>query len=171
LCKIIAERVELKAAIEAKNYEKIDKFIIEIPRLKFIYNLNNNSALTEAINLKKFDVFYYLKSLGCRGEICEDVLQKLSQEEKEQAVKQATNQRKINVQKAQLNINNSVLLLSKRSLIHNYKVSKEEDLEYRKLIMKWFEDIRKIAPELINVAAFCEHLKIIFDFESDSVSF
>jgi len=171
LSKITADRVDFKALIETENYNKINKFIADNSRLKFIYNHNNNSALTEAINLKKFAVFYYLKSLGCRGENCQDVLQKLSQEEKEQAVKQATTQRKANIKNAKTNINNSILMLSTRSLIHNSKISKEQDTEYRKKIIKWYEDIRIITPELIDVAASCEHLKIIFDFESDSVSF
>jgi len=171
LCEITAERNNFKAAIEAEYFEKIDEFIKNNSNLKFIHNSSNKAALTEAINLKKFGVFYYLKSLNFKGEKCDEILAKLSKEEKEQAVKLATEQRKLNVTKSEDVAPKSVLLLSMRSSVHNSRTDKSQQSKYRDKIMKWFTDIHKVAPELINVAASCDYLKIIFDFESDSVCF
>lgn len=169
ITQIFSERTKFKAAIEAENYAIIDKFLNENLNLKLIYSPNNNSALTEAIILKKFGVFYYLKSLGYEGENCQNILKFLSKEEKEQAVKQAKNQRKANVNKSLKNVHKSILILSTKSLIHNRRTTTEQEAEFRKKIMKWYEDIFKIAPEMLNVVASCEQLKIIFDFESYSV--
>jgi len=171
LTKIITERNDFKDAIKEEIFDKIDEFINTNRNLQFIYIPSNNSALTEAVNLKKFAVFYYLKSLNFKGEKCDDILGKLSKEEKEQAVKLATNQRKNNVNISEDVGPKSVMLLSIRSSIHNSRTEKTQASKYRETIMKWFTDIHIIAPELIDVAASCEHLKIIFDFESDSVSF
>jgi len=170
LSKITAERIAFKAAIEAENFNKIDEFINNNRNQKFIYSPSNNSALAEAVILKKFGVFYYLKSLSFQGEKCDDILGKLSKEEKEQAIKLATNQRKKNVNMSEDVAPKSVMLLSMRSSVHNSRTEKMQASKYREKIMKWFIDIHKVAPELIDVAASCDYLKIIFDFESDSVS-
>ena len=171
LHKITAERNDFKAAIEAKDFDKIDEFIKNNSNLKFIHMSSNNSALTEAINLRKFGVFYYLKSLNFKGEKCDDILLKLSKEEKEEAVKLATDRRKENVTKSEDVAPKSVMLLSMRSSVHNSRTEKIQASKYREKIMSLFIDIHKVAPELIDVAASCNNLKIIFDFESDSVSF
>jgi len=171
LRKITTERNDFKAAIETENFEKIDEFIKNNSNLKFIHMSSNKSALTEAINVKKFGVFYYLKSLNFKGEKCDDILEKLSKEEKEQAVKLATDRRKENVTKSEDVAQKSVMMLSMRSSVHNSRTEKIQQSKYRDKIMKWFTDIYKVAPELIDVAASCNNLKIIFDFESDSVSF
>ena len=171
LSEIATERIAFKAAIESENFEKINEFINTNPDLKFIYNPSNNSALTEAVNLKKFGVFYYLKSLNFQGEKCDDILKKLSKEEKEQAVKLAIEQKKKNVNKAEDIAPKTVMLLSMRSSVHNSRTEKIQASKYREKIIKWFADIHKVAPKLIDVAASCDYLKIIFDFESDLVCF
>jgi len=171
LSKITEERMELKPAIEREDYEKIDSFIERNLNNNKIYNINNNSALTEAVKARKFGVFYYLKSLGFQGESCQDVINDLGDEEKKQAINQATRQKKSKTEKILQSFHKSVLHLSARSLIHNRKISKEQEIEYRSKIRSWFKDIQKIAPEMLEVAASCEHLKVIFDFESNSVSF
>jgi len=170
LSKLTLERLEFKAAIEKEGFHKIDEFISSNQNLKFIYNIDNNSALTEAVKARKFGVFYYLKSLGFQGENCQDILDNLNEEERKQAVKLATEQRKINVKISLQNYHKAVLQLSARSLIHNRKISKDQEAECRGRIKNWLKDIQKIAPEMLDVAASCEHLKIIFDFESNSVS-
>jgi len=171
LIKITAERNDFKASIEAEDLEKIDEFINNNLNLKFIYSPSNNSALTEAVNLKKFTVFYYLKSLGFEGKECDEILKELPGEVRKQAVQHATDQRKKNINKSLPNVHRSVLKLSMQSFIHNRRISKEQEAEYRPKIMQWFIDIHKVAPEMLDVAASCDHLKIIFDFESNTVSF
>ena len=170
LLKITEERMEFKSAIEREDFGKIDNFINNNQNLKFVFNIDNNSALTQTIIMQKFGVFYYLKSLGFQGERCQDVLDKLDQEDKKQAVTQATEQRNANIDKCLRDFHKSVLHLSARSLIHNRKISKELETEYRKKIRSWLKDIQKIAPEMVDVVASCEGLKIIYDFESTSVS-
>ena len=60
----------------------------------------------------------------------------------------------------------SVLILCSKSSIHNIKGNKDHEVIYRQHIKKWLDDIYKVAPEILNVTASCEDLKIIFDFES-----
>ncbi|XP_070499018.1 uncharacterized protein [Chironomus tepperi] len=166
---IIVCRMELASAIKEENFIKIDNFMNKNQRLKYIYSNENDTALTVALKFKKFSIFYYLKSLGCQGEYCDDILQKLSQTERQEAIKQAQIRRVHNVQKAKISANNAVHLLSIRSLIHNSRISKEQEDEYRNKIMTWFEDIYQVAPEMITVAGTCKYLRIIFDFECSSV--
>jgi len=171
LSTLIDKRIEVKSAIEKENFHQIDEFISNNINLKFIYNIDNKSALTQAILSKKFAVFYYLKSLGFLGENCDEILKKLNEEDRSNAVKQATEQRQLNVNNSLENIDKAVILLSLRSVIHNRKTSKLFEAKYREKLTKWLKDIYKIAPEMIAVASSCDKLKIIFDFESESVSF
>ena len=62
--------------------------------------------------------------------------------------------------------NRTVSILCHKSLIHNRKVKKENEIKYRQHIKQWFEDIYKIAQAMLDVAASCENLVIVFDFES-----
>lgn len=64
---IIKDRVDFYNAMQVEDFEGIDKFIESHQSLKFVYNPSNNLVLTEAVNSKKFKVFYYLKSLGFEG--------------------------------------------------------------------------------------------------------
>jgi len=169
LCEIIAERIQLEGAILGEDFEEIDKFI-ENQNLKFVYNIDNDSLLTQAVILEKFGVFYYLKSLGFQGENCENVLKNLNDDDKKKAIEQATKQKRTNIKMSLKDCHKSVWHLSARSSIHNRKISKEMEAEYREKIRNWLKDIQKIAPEMLDVAASCEDLKIIFDFESLSVS-
>jgi len=171
LREIVLHRMAFTNAIKRENFEKIDKLIDSNLSMKYAYNIDNETALTQAINLKKFGVFYYLKSIGYQGEDCEDILSTLDKDEKKKATKQAVEQRKKNVKLALVNVHKSVLLLATKCLIHNRKVTKEREADYRQKIMKWLQDIYNIAPEMLDVAATCEKLKIVFDFESDSVGF
>jgi len=171
LRKITTQRMAFTNAIKKVNFKKIDKFIDSNLNLKYAFSIDNEAALTEAINLKKFGVFYYLKSVGFQGEDCEEILNGLNKDEKMKATQQAVKQRRTNVKLALVNVHKSVLLLATRSLIHNRKISKEREAEYRQKIINWLQDIHKIAPEMLDVVASCEYLKIIFDFESETVSF
>jgi len=171
LRKITAQRMAFTNAIKRENFKKIDQFIDNNLSLKYGYSIDNETAMEQAINLRKFGVFYYLKSLGFQGEDCEEIFNGLDKNEKMKATQHAVKQRKRNVKLALVNVHNSVLLLATRSLIHNRKISKEQEAEYRQKIINWLQDIHKVAPEMLDVAASCEYLKIIFDFESDTVSY
>ena len=166
LYEIAVERKDFKLAVEEENFVKIDNFIDKKPSLKFTYNPENKSAMKQAMDLKKFNVYFYLKSFGFYATEFDSLEKVLSKEDLEIAKKSATKQRIKNVSEAQCDANNSIMLLCTRSLIHNRRISKEQDAEYRKKIRKWFEAIYKIAPEMLDAAAASDKLKIIFDFES-----
>lgn len=171
LSKLIRERIKFKKAISLENYQDITNFTSSHLNLKFVYNTCNNSAMTEAKNQKNFRVFYYLKSLGFQGEDCEQFLMELSEVEKKQALDYRMDKRKEHVSKSLPNVHKSVLKLSLQSYIHNMRISKEQESKLHQNILKWLKDIHQIVPLLLDVAASCNDLKIIFDFESDSVSF
>jgi len=165
---IVAERVELEDAIKSENFEGIDNFLEINPSLKVVYNINNNSALKLAAESKKKDVYNHLKLRGFYTANLNEELEEFDKEVKKYAVQQ----RKRNVSEGILDDQMSVNLLCNRSLIHNKSITKEQNIEYRKKIRCWYEDINKIknGPEFLNVAASCDRLKIIFDFENDTVS-
>lgn len=171
LRKIAIDRVTFSSAIKKENFKKIDGFIDKNLSLKYAFNIDNDTALTQAIESKKFGVFYYLQSLGFEGGDYCKTLNNLEEKDRKKAEQQAAKQRKSNVNKALVNVHKSILLLATRSLIHNRKIKREQEAEYRQKIMSWLKDIHNIAPEMLEVAASCENLKIIFDFESSTVSF
>lgn len=165
---IITDRSNFGCAIKAKDFEQISKFIDNNLSLKVVYNPANKSALKQAIDTKKYEVFYYLKSLGFQAVDIDN-----SKELKtSKANKYKSRQMITNVNNAIENHQISVNLLCNRSFIHNKRISKDQEAEYRKKIRKWYEDINKVlfGSDLINVAASCKDLKLIFDFEDISVS-
>jgi len=170
LSKITEERNDFKRAIEMENFTNIHEFATKNRNLKLVYNPSNKSALTEAVDSKKYVVFYYLKSLGFEGAKSYEILANLSEEEKKSAKTQAEQQRNINVNKSLTNIHRSVYKLVAQSFIHDRRTSMEEAAKYWPKIMQWYAEVNEIAPKLLEVAASCNGLKIIFDFESNSVS-
>jgi hypothetical protein len=159
-------------AIKAENVDKISKFIENNSNLRIVYNSDNISASKHAVNHKKYKTFYFLKSFGFQASEFSSLSEILNEVELKKANKIKAQQRKSNVIESIKNVKNSVLLLRTRSSIHNRKVKKDLEHEYHTKIRKWFEDINKIefGVELLNVVASCEQLRIIFDFESCSVS-
>ncbi|KAL7013558.1 hypothetical protein ACKWTF_015464 [Chironomus riparius] len=65
-----------------------------------------------------------------------------------------------------VNANKSVSLMVAKSDIHILKNDEEQKAQCRGKIRKWFEDIYKSVPELLDIAAACNYLKIFFNFES-----
>jgi hypothetical protein len=166
---VINERNYFNRMIERENLQSINEFISNHSNLKFIYNTDNNTALEVAIERKKFKVFFHLKSFGFQGISCDDAVENLDDPDRKEALEHARSQRKSNVKVALTDEEKPAHYLSIRSLIHNRRIKKEDGRTCREKILKWFQDVQKVAPEMIVVAASCEDLKIIFDFESDSV--
>lgn len=173
LCKIAESRSKFSVDIMSENYSEILKFIENNMHLKFVYNLSNITAMKQAIELKKYNVYFYLKSFGFKAIEFTSLDEILSGDELEMANQQAKQQRKANVYKALSDTFNAVMLLSTRSFIHNRKIGKKQETEYHAKIKQWYESIEKIkyGSELLNVAASCENLKIIFDFDNNSVNY
>jgi len=167
---IITNRIKFHEAIEQENYEEINDFIENNLSPKFIYSPQNITAMKKAIVSKKYKIYYYLKSFGlCASEFrnLEEVLDKT---ELKRANDQANVQKTESISDALHHASKSVLILCTKALIHNRKVKKEEVTKYREHIKKWFENINKITSIMLDVAASCENLVIIFDFESKFVS-
>jgi hypothetical protein len=169
--RIATDRSNFGSAIIAKDYEQISKFVDNNLSLKIVYNLENSSALKQALSTKKYKVFYYLKSLGFQA-LDIDIDKELNSKELKKANNCKSRQMTSNVNTAIDDHQASINLLCNRSFIHNKRISKDQQAEYRKKIRKWYEDINIVlfGSDLINVAASCKDLKIIFDFEDESVS-
>jgi hypothetical protein len=173
LQRIIDERTKFHECIITEKNSEIKKFVENHPKLKYAYNLENKSALGNALDSKQYESFYFLKSLRfCDYQIenfddgsCDD-------DDKKKADRIASKQRKKNVKISKPNELNTVLILATRSLIyHRNKKNNAEDVQ-RKKIKEWFKDIyeTEYGSKLLNAAVQCQELKIIFDFECKSVS-
>lgn len=172
---IYQDRMEFHEAIKNKNANKINKFIENNSNLRIVFSIINQSAMCTAIESKNFEEFYRFKSRGFEAELSEDCENRksLTENDKKALSKQALTQTKINADSSISDKEKTVVLLSSRSLIHNRKYAKVEESRYRENIKKWFSDLYKLkyCKELLDVAVQCEELKIVFDFESKSVSF
>ena len=172
LLKIIKERKIFKTAIEVENFEEIDNFIENNLSLKTVYSSANKSAMKQAVDLKQYKVYFHLKSFGFKATEFTNLEDVLDADELKKAVQCKIQQREKNVNDALSEDQKSINLLCNRSSIHNRRISKDKEAEYRRKYRKWYEDISKIpfGPIFLDVAASCDDLKIIFDFESDSVN-
>ncbi|KAL7013560.1 hypothetical protein ACKWTF_015465 [Chironomus riparius] len=169
LLKTIAYRAELLACIRDEDFEKIDDVVKQNSNLRIAYSINNNSALKEAINSNKLGVYYFLKTFGYTGNDCNEFIEKLSDKEKNKAVRQAAVQKEAIYSNSLVYDQQAVLTLSSNSYIHNKTITKDQETEYFKKIRKWYKNINKVASDVLDVAATCDKLKIIYDFESETV--
>ena len=171
---IIDDRREFFQSISKVEFnpEEISNFIKDNPNFNIIYNFNNESALFEAITTGKYKAYFHLKSLGFEAVEFDDIDEVIDGEELKEAKKFETQQRRNNVQRSIMDSKLPILLLSGRSSIHDRKTKSEEEEKCREKIRKWFEDIynSKFGSLLLRTASMCDKLRIIFDFESDSVS-
>ncbi|CAG9800736.1 unnamed protein product [Chironomus riparius] len=171
LRKITKNRIEFQRAIILGDYEQIDEFLDNNSSLRIVYNPVNDSAMYHAVKKLQFPVYFYLKSFGFVATEFNSLQDILNESELAAAKKSAGQQRKRNVSNSLSDDQKSINLLYTKSFIHNRKISKEQEIEYRKKIRKWYEDIHnvKFGAEVLKVVASCEELKVIFDFESFSV--
>jgi len=170
LQKIITDRIKFHEVIEQENEKEINAFIENNLSLKFIYSPQNVTAMKKAIDSKKYKIYYYLKSFGLCATEFRNLEQVLDDKELSKSNDQAHLQKTELISDALRHASKSVLILCTRALIHNRKVKKEDEKKYRKSIKKWLEDINKIAGIMLDVAASCDNVVIIFDFESKYVS-
>jgi len=166
---IIADRIKFHEVIEKEDYKEINNFINNNLSLKFIYSPQNVTAMKKAVYSQKYKIYYYLKSFGLCASEFNSLDQILDEKELSKSNDQAYIQKTESISDALRHESKSVLILCTRSLIHNKKVKKKDETKYRKFIKKWLEDVSKKAKIMIDVAASCENLVIIFDFESKFV--
>jgi len=171
LRKIVMERKDFHDTISTKDNDKLSSFIEKNANLKKFYNIKNQSALSTAIESKNFKGFAQLKSFGFALEDDEN-MNSLSEKERRQLEKTKWRQTIKNVDVANTDVKKSAMMLAARSLIHNRMTKEELDKVYRQQIRTWFDDLSKInmCCLLLDAASQCEDLKIIFDFESESVN-
>jgi len=169
---VIDDREAFHRWIEEENIKSMEQFIESNQSMKIIYNTQNESALYNAMMLKKFKIFYYLKSLGFEGVCLNSYTEIASDDEELEVVKKSVEiQRRKNISNAVPNVENSVMIMVTKSLIHKQMISDKTELEYRQMIDKWFKGIyrTKIGSKLLDVASQCQDLKIFFDFENETV--
>ena len=172
LQKIIADRIKFHEGIKNKNDDEIKAFINNKLSLKFIYSPQNITAMKQAVDSKNYKIYYYLKSFGFCATEFNDLSEVLKEEELKEAIIQENLQIEETMNEALCNPNRTVSILCTKSLIHNRRVKNEDEqtkIKYRKCIKKWLGDIYKVAKRMLDIAASCEDLKIIFDFESQYV--
>ncbi|XP_070504898.1 uncharacterized protein [Chironomus tepperi] len=171
---IINARTNFHSAIKADDKKSVEIFIKSNPRLKFGFNTNNCTALYHALCCKKFEILYFLQSNGYGGVEFDDANEKLSDEnDKEASTKAANNQRRDNAETSLPIESRNILLLETCSFILNKNISNPTKREYSNKIRSWYNDIynTRFGSKLIDVAAQCNNLKIIFDFEDESTYF
>lgn len=166
------ERLAFHDAIKNNDEQNLKNFIDKNRNLKYVFDINNKSALNYAREIKNFKILYFLRSNGFQAidELFD--FSDLSVEDCEIAKSFALNQTKKNIESSCSNDKNPILFLTARSLIYNIRDSRDNQKEYLKLIQKWYEELDKIkfGHELLAAASQCESLKIVFDFQSKSVS-
>lgn len=169
--RIVKNRTIFHTAIKENQFHVIKQFIHENYRfVLYFYNIENKTALQQAVDSANYDIYYYLKSNDFQAIEFKTIEEVLDEDECKNAKSFAIDQRSRIVDEAIGD--NSIMLLATKSFIRNNKFSKEQEAKYREIIKKWLEDINniKFGKELLDVAASCESLKIIFDFECNTVS-
>ncbi|KAL7012229.1 hypothetical protein ACKWTF_014702 [Chironomus riparius] len=160
---IIDKRLSFATAISTENNNDIKEFIDTNQDLKVAYNINNKSALKQAVDASKINIYVLLKSSG----FCS----KNKNEDFKEARKYEAQQRNQNMNEGLIDDKMSINSLCNRSRIHNKKIDKKQEEKYRKNIRSWYKDISKIknGTEFLKVAASCSGLKLLFDFENNTV--
>lgn len=167
--KLIDERNKIHESIS--KGQDIDKFIKKNSNLKKVFSVNNQTALYNALVSKNFKCYAKLKSKGFLMDPSEK-FPKLTDEETKQFNIETSTQTQQNVEKAVPDRKKSAKLLAARSFIHNMKIGKKKEGLYRKKIKEWFNILCEIpiCSIFLDCVAQCDDLKIIFNFESESVS-
>jgi len=173
ILKVVDDRDKFYKAIAQEDKEAISKFINNNPSIKFGYDPMNESVMSNALRLKKFESFFYLKSHGFRALEFDHFSEKITDDkEKKKANKLARLQRIENVKISLADKNKAVMLIATRTFIYCRQDVNENEEECRKKIKDWYMDIYKVkfGSQMLEAASQCENLKIVFDFECDSVS-
>jgi hypothetical protein len=170
----IESRRIFHAYILSQNLKEIENYCKDNPNIKIAYDLTNNSALSQALVKKKFKSFFLLKSLGFEDTNITFYKEHIQDEDdnlKKKANRLAVVQKIDNTKRSIPFEENAKYLLLTRSFIFNRRIKKPMKLHKKKIDM-WFDAIYKteFGKVIMDVASQCGKIKIIFDFECDSVS-
>lgn len=158
----------LHKSIQDGKLKNIKNFMEKYDLDKYAFNSAGESAVANAVVSRQFDVYEWLITAGfCLGpdENFEELLRHLTLDDKKQLRQIHKNCTK------KISRSHLAKLISHSSLIHT--TSDEMRCKYHELLVKAFEDlnsIRWIEP-LLKILATVDDLKIIFDFDRDSVDF
>lgn len=174
LRRITFDRNKFHSDIMAGNFSKLRKFIEKYPNLKIARNSKNISAAYKALKSKKYENFFRLKSIGFQATEFgnyEETITNSKELKRAKTIAAIITQE--NIKESIETVNKTVMLLCTRSFIHNKKITKEIEKDYRKKIEEWYSCIYKteFGPMLLNAVVQSEKLKIIYDFNSESVSY
>lgn len=170
LLKVINRRKALHKAIEEdcsedivdeispKSFQAIEIYNKAYKTHKFAFDLKNNTAFYKAVNLGKFKLIQKLKYFGFEpteydefSDICKIIQQ--------------------NIESSISPENKTIHELFIKTRIHCKDISKDKSLYWHQIRM-WIEEIYGVESfrQQLHIVAECENLKIIFDFEYESVS-
>lgn len=173
ILKVVEDRENFCKAISKEDKHAISKFIRNNPTIKFGYDPTNESIMNNALRLKKYKSFFYLKSHGFRAVEFDHFSEEITDDKERKDVnKFARLQRIENVKISIADKNKAVMLIATRTFIYSRQDAIDNEDEYRQRIKDWYLDICKVkfGSQLLEAASQCENLKIVFDFECDSVS-
>lgn len=142
---------------KTSNLSKFLKILNQNQNLKFFYDTQNNSALSLALKLKKFNLTNFLISKNiflASHEILSEITKnfKLSDRIKFQEI---------------FEFEHILILMSNSKILSNPK----DFQKFQNLVKNSFEILSKI-PEIeiiLKIVAFCRNFQIIFDFNCESV--
>lgn len=172
ILKVVDDREHFCKAIAKEDKDAIFKFIRNNPTIKFGYDPTNESVMNNALRLKKFESFFYLKSHGFRAVEFDHFSEEISDDNDRKEVNKFTRLQRIeNVKVSLADKNKAVMLIATRTFIYNRQDEIKNEDEYRQKIKNWYMDIYKVkfGSQLLEAASQCENLKLVFDFECNSV--
>jgi len=170
LKKIIEDRQKLEAAIKnfdenLTNFNEISEFKKNAANknVSVAYNEKNESAIYQAHQLKKPKLIKYLVSQGYKLENNEEVKVKIGKNE----IFEIT---WMNIECSRSESEKSIKLVALKSSIYN-ETNQQQEEEQRKKIIQYYREINKseFGSKMLDIAAQCESLKIVFDFEHHMV--
>ncbi|CAG9811570.1 unnamed protein product [Chironomus riparius] len=158
-------------ASDKLNIVELSKFTDNNRNLSKVYNFDNESTLYHALIKKQYKTCFYLKSLGYQALEFDDISQIIEGDELKKARKIEKEQRSENVKNSIVDSRGPVYLLWERSSIHDRKAKSEDVARFEEIYKIWYKDIfaSKFGSSLLRVASMCRQLRIVFDFNSDSV--
>lgn len=171
LLRIIEERIyfhkiidddksdDMSEEISDHSNQVFQDYLKAYPHHKYVFDLNNNTAFYRAFHFRKMKLLHKLRNSGFKA----------TEYDEYQRIHQETLH---NIKSAIPSDFNTVLKLLTKTRIHNKDIGEDIARQYWEQIRIWLLQIYEIKEfrEQLDTVAECEPLKIIFDFEYESVS-
>lgn len=150
--------------IKCGDCDKVELMIDKYPQEKYFCNSSNESAVKTAIEWRRYDIYELLLSRGIWLSLGEDITTFSIDDQSKIKIKHI-NRKFFKDPNAE-----HLMRLFSMSRLSHYS-SDIERPEHNIMIIKAFEDLNKLKwiEPILKVAATSKDLKIVFDFDSDSV--